>query len=159
MGPEIPIVTTIKSQIAVSRVDELSLFVAAEHFDDDDWADWLEMGTKFTRDFGVSRFILNYSTGSGPTTRQRAALAAVKDQFGFDQIERQVLLTDSVLMRGAIAAMSWLIRPKIETKCYSLSQVDKAFGWLAGGAHFDRDRALMRLNELSERVGLPKLSV
>ncbi len=150
-----PVFSTQRAQIAISRVGELSMFVAAAKIDDDEWSEWIDLGARYVAEFGPVVIGLNYSNGTGPSSKQRASLAARKDDLQFDKVKRQVLLTDSVLLRGAITALGWLLRTPVEQRAMASRDISKALTWLGEIGQFDRERALLRMSEMSARVGLP----
>lgn len=154
-----PIIATSRKQIAFSRSGELSLFVAARHLSDEDWLEWLDLGPSYVREHGEPLAILNYSTGSGPNAKQRGLLAAKSEELGLSKLRCQVLLTDSVLLRGAITAMTWLIKTPAQQKAMSTKEVGAALEWLGQHVRLEPRAAIAHLNEMAGLVGIPTLSL
>ena len=72
-----------------------------------------------------------------PTAAQRKQLEAEEARFAFGNVERNAILSDSAVVRGAITAIQWLLRSKAQMKAFRVDHVTQALQWLHEREPFD----------------------
>lgn len=112
---------------------------------DAEWAELLELSASIRVDPPPGS--LTYSPTTGLTVKQRKMLndfAIARDK----QLARyNALITDSLLVRGAIVPLSWLT-PELEYRAFTSAKVEAAFAWLASKVSFDLPAARAVLEEM-----------
>jgi hypothetical protein len=96
--------------------------------------------------------VLQYSPVQSPTAEQRRRFATLDAKMPFTRV---AICTDSMLVRGAVLAIAWLVKTPTETRAFGTSQTDAALRWLAERSPFDMDEARMLLDVVVQNVGLP----
>ena len=148
------IYSTKNKQIVLARTGDLMVMaVAPVTIDDETWADSIDRFVDFHTNEPVSLFI-NYAPTHVPTTRQRDMLAkAWVDYPQLMNAKSGALLTDSLLVRGAVTAMNWLSRGGLETRSFKTNQHDEAISWLNQRGNFDEHQASLLLATLVAHTG------
>ena len=103
-----------------------------------------------------TRFVLQYSPTQSPSAAQRRLFT--EGAPSFSNAELVIILTDSQLARGAVTAMTWLIRGKVKMRAYKPSEHQEALRVLAGLTPFSMQEATALLTTVVAAVGLPPLA-
>jgi hypothetical protein len=130
------------NQLAAGRVSDL-LIVAApgSGWPDDEWRDHMEQTAELRARLGSQRVVLTYSPDGAPSARQRRIVNDYRERIGVADVRAQAVISQSALVRGAVTAMTWLMRPPYEMRSYPVSQLNAAFAMLRPHGEFDVTRA------------------
>ena len=86
--------------------------------------EWTEFYSALSRDTAYLRGLLVYSAGGALDVNQRSDLFQIHRKAGF----RVAVLSDSMLVRGAITALRWL---EVQAKSFKPAETDAALDYLA----------------------------
>ena len=100
---------------------------------------------------------LSYFAHHIPNARQRQLLLAAMKTHRVPSPSRQVLLTESAVLRGAMTAFSWVTGT--DSASHPLAERRRGLAWLAEKAAFDIDEALLMLDDCFRRGGLTVIAV
>jgi len=96
---------------------------------------------------------LSHYAHAVPNAKQRQIMLDAMAQHRVPAIQRQVLLTDSQLMRGAMTAFGWITGA--DSASYALRDRQQALSWLAERASFDLHEASYALERCFALLQLP----
>jgi len=120
------------------------------------WNEYLDTLAVLARNEGAASGGLQYTLDHGPNAEQRKALSLREDELGMDKLRRVAIVSDSILVRGAVTAMSWMIKSSAQTKLNSFKPADyaSAFRWLGEQVTFDESQANTAFQQALRAVGL-----
>ena len=95
---------------------------------------------------------LSHYAHAVPNAKQRQLMYDTMQRHGLPRPDRQALLTDSAMMRGAMVAFAWLTGT--DSASYAISDREKAIAWLAEKHPFDVAEAKRVLERCFDAVGL-----
>ncbi|MET0592793.1 MAG: hypothetical protein ABW133_08850 [Polyangiaceae bacterium] len=137
-----------RAQMVWAFLEEIALVVNGAHTPTaSEWRRWIEAGGS-RRPRGV--FV--YSFGGGPSSAQRTETVALMEKLRY--VPTTVMVTSSVVARGAITAMSWFVPPAKRAKVFAPAEIEDAFAEL-GLPEAARRRIYERLTELADTVDRP----
>jgi hypothetical protein len=146
---------TPKKTLSWTRIGQVYILAtAAAPIDTDELIALLEGLSADRKANGRARCALQYSPSQAPNAAQRKLL---KDRYeGEIDYERFALVASSALVRGALTALSWLMR-KSQTKPFAPTDLKRAFEWLAELTPLDLQQAMQTLDASVQSVGYPPL--
>jgi hypothetical protein len=89
---------------------------------DQDWQHWLAEYKKLADDL---QGLLVYSLGGSPTPVQRGEL--IQFLASRSTLHRTAMITPSPLVRGALTAVNWFVKPMLRAVIFAPSQLEAAF--------------------------------
>ena len=98
---------------------------------------------------------LIFAPVDGPNAAQRSRLSA--DPLvapHMKQTARLALLTESMMIRGAVTAMNWVSGAGATNKTFAPAQLDAALAWLGQAKPLDVPATRATLRSLASKVGL-----
>jgi hypothetical protein len=130
--------------------DSLLLNVVGTELSDAGWDAYIAYGEETARSPYVA---LTFSPHTSPNSAQRAKLA---QRIGLQMrlCRRVALVSDVLLARVAVTAMSWLTLHKIPMRSFKSGSSRAALAWLAEEMPFDRSEVEITLSALARDVGL-----
>ncbi len=158
--PRTRVYATKGREVVFAAVDDLLVqVISAPQVSDELWTEACEATTAFYREERPFSAQLAYSPSAGPNARQRDISKKYQEQWtGFDEIRHLALLTDSIIVRGAVTALSWIMpKQKFAMKAYACREHAAALKWLAAQGSFDETEGTMLFRELVAYSGLPPL--
>jgi hypothetical protein len=137
-----------RTQMVWAFLEEIALVVhGAGTPTASEWRRWAEAGASRR-----PRGVLVYSFGGGPSSAQRTEIVALMGKLRY--VPTTVMVTSSVVARGAITAMSWFVPPAKRAKIFAPRELEDAFAEL-GLPEAARRRVYERLTELANAVDRP----
>lgn len=113
-------------------------------------AEWDGMVEAIRRDAAQLRAIIVVATGSeGPTATQRKQVAEVAATYPHS-FRGVAVLTDSIIVRGALTAIAWLIPGRFPSRAFSLDDLDGALRFL-GLNDLEAAKVRALISKLDER--------
>jgi hypothetical protein len=122
--------------------------VSARAFDDAEWREHCENMRALNRQSTPCYSALILAIVAGPNSAQRQMLA---EEYHDVSIRRMALLTQSVVARGGLTAIGWLLSVKV--KAYAPREHQKALHWLRQEATFDETEAMAKVGEVIRLLG------
>lgn len=148
-----PLELTPEKTMSVERFGPILLqATGSQPITDGEWASYIELIREDTKTNGAALLGIQYSLTQAPSAAQRKAAAELSATFS-----HFALISSSMLVRGAVTAISWLLRSKIETRAFAPSEVRAALEWLSKAQHFDVEEAFARLTTAAQAVGYTSL--
>ena len=134
----------------MAYVPGLSIVVIDKTVDMNEWMDMLSL----TREANGpdQRLSFVWMKGGDVSAEQRRATAADQEVHKNNNTVGLALVTDSIVMRGALTAYSWLIKQKYPTRAFSPAQLDEAWEWLGTLNAYDAKAAKEALNIILDPV-------
>ncbi len=87
---------------------------------------------------GPGKVLMIYAPDAGPTAEQRRIIVdEYGDRTGIKSFSRVALLSNSVMVRGVLTALGWLLGGKSRTRAWKPSDWKKCLEWLREDATFD----------------------
>jgi len=103
---------------------------------------------------GAGKVLLIYAPDSGPTAEQRRMIVDEwGDRTGIKSFSRVALLSNSVMVRGVLTALGWLLGGKSRTRAWRPSDWKKCLEWLEEGAKFDMGAAETTFRDVLAHCG------
>jgi hypothetical protein len=127
------IITPDKSA-AVMRHEKVQIVVSlgSQRTPDATWRAYVDACIELCRKLGPPEAALLVAPFVAPSAAQRHDLAQHDAETGYGQLQRVALVSGSAMTRGAITAISWLLRQPLRT--YSPQQLGQAWAYVAPGA-------------------------
>lgn len=144
-------------KVAAAISPGLGMAICGERFTEADWDAYVEcwrttIGPRIASE--KSGFLI-FAPDDGPSAKQRAQLSGdVQIAACMKQCTRLALVTDSVMVRGAVTAMNWLSGAGSTSRTFSPSQLDSAMKWLAEGTAFSIPTATVVVRTLAAKVNV-----
>jgi hypothetical protein len=143
------------------QLDALTITVStARDFDDHEWFAFLEDTLAVARDLRVTTKVsMVCSVYAHPNARQRKAMSDFFARHRLEKLERIALVTDNVLVRGALTAFGWIV-PKVRVSAFRSSDAASGFQWLREAAPFPESAAMLAWEDALTTLGLkPGVSI
>jgi hypothetical protein len=143
------------------QLDALTITVStARDFDDGEWFAFLEDTLAIARDLRVTTKVsMVCSVYAHPNARQRKAMSDFFARHRIEKLERIALVTDNVLIRGAMIAFGWIV-PKVRVNAFRSADAATGFQWLREATPFDEAKAMLAWQEARTALGLrPGMSI
>jgi hypothetical protein len=137
------------------QLDALTITVStARHFDEGEWFAFLEDTLAIARDLRVTtRVSMVYSVYAHPNASQRKAMSQFFARHRIEKLERIALVTDSMVIRGALTAFNWIV-PDIRVSAFRSADAASGFQWLREVSRFDEARARLAWQEALTKLGI-----
>jgi hypothetical protein len=134
--------------------DSLLLSVVGTELSDAGWDAYIAYGEETAKSAYVA---LTFSPHTSPNSAQRARLAQrIAQQMRL--CRRVALVSDVLLARVAVTAMSWLTVHRIPMRAFKVGSSRTALAWLAEEMPFDRGEVEITLAALVRDVGMNPLA-
>jgi hypothetical protein len=142
------------------QLNELTLTVSiAKNITDEDWTAYLEGTLAITKGFGLAANVsLLCCVHAFPSARQRQVASDFMVKHYIRDMERVAVITESVVMRGAMTAFSWIM-PKVRVRAFANNALREAFGWLREAGTFDETQALAAWSEAKMKLSIRSTSL
>ncbi|MET0591590.1 MAG: STAS/SEC14 domain-containing protein [Polyangiaceae bacterium] len=137
------------------QLNELSITVStAKEISDEDWAAYLEGTLAIAKGFGLAANVsLLCCTHAFPNARQRQTAADFMKKHYIREMDRVAVITDSVVIRGAMTAFGWIM-PKIDVRAFDMGSCRDALTWLRQVGKFDVEAALSGWHEAKMKFSI-----
>ncbi len=137
------------------QLRELTVTVStAKVITDEDWNAYLEGTLAIAKGFGLAANVsLLCCLNAYPNARQRQMASDFMVKHYTRQMERVAVITESVIIRGAMVAFSWIM-PKVRTRAFDTSETREAFRWLRETGTFDEALALESWQEAKLKLAI-----
>lgn len=119
---------------------------------DDVFAEHCDVFQRTTQRHGPFQAAVTYSSSFHPTAKQRAMVGDRAAAMGIRTLWRGALVTDSLQVRGAVRAISWMGGAPPEIKPFTPNQLEQALDWCAESLVIDREVALRGIRRGIELV-------
>lgn len=135
------------------QIDELAInFSVAPAISDEQWAEYIQAGYVHSRKCGIyPKVSVAAFTGAAPNAKQRHMLASHLQQRELTPLVRIAVLTDSVVVRGAMTAFGWIM-PTANLRAFDLADIAGGLRWLRQRAMFNEEKALAVWDEARARL-------
>jgi len=142
------------------QLSELTVTVSiAKTISDQDWTAYLEGTLAIAKGFGLAANVsLLCCVNAYPNARQRQVASDFMKSHYLREMERVAVITESVVVRGAMTAFSWIM-PKISVRAFDTTQSRDAFHWLREKGSFDESVALEAWHEAKLRFSIRSRSM
>jgi hypothetical protein len=148
------ILSAAQNRLQVWRHEAMFIVVCGEAWTDADWDAHLNNVETLVRTTGAPRAILLFAPLHGPTAKQRSAQQKRDSDLGVSELKVIAMISDSVLARGALTAISWLIPSKAEIRAFKSTATMEALDWLAAREKIDKQQAIAQLAVMTDRAGM-----
>ena len=142
------------------QLKELTVTVStAQRITDEDWTAYLEGTLAIAKGFGLAANVsLLCCVHAYPNARQRQMASDFMTRQYLREMERVAVLTESMLVRGAMTAFSW-IRPKVGVRAFDTNEPREAFRWLREIGSFEEPLALEAWQEAKMKLSIRSSSL
>ena len=139
------------------QLDDLAVNICAVHdLTDAQWREYLEQSLAVSKKLGaapkVSAIIF---TNGFPNAAQRRMSTNFLAANEVPKLERIAVFTESVMLRGAMTALSWFL-PETTLRPFDIDDVRRGFAWVREKGQFDTTQALNVWREGHIKVGLTR---
>lgn len=128
--------------------DLLFVVTVANKFDDSEWLEHLELYQRFLQQAGKISRVLTFSPNGSPNGEQRKVHATFTEKLRFHEVARIAFLSDSMLVRGTMTALKWLIGGPGKLKMFRGKEWEQALVWLKEEARFPLEPAREKLRSM-----------
>jgi hypothetical protein len=142
------------------QLNELTVTVStAKTITDEDWTAYLEGTLAIAKGFGLAANVsLLCCMHAYPNARQRQMASDFMIHHYIRQMERVAVITESVIIRGAMTAFSWIM-PKVRVRAFDTNQSRDALKWLREIGNFDEALALEAWHEAKLKLSIRSSSL
>jgi hypothetical protein len=142
------------------QLNELTVTVStAKTITDEDWNAYLEGTLAITNGFGLAANVsLLCCVQAYPNARQRQVASDFMNRHYMRDMERVAVITESVIVRGAMTAFSWIM-PKVSVRAFDSKETRDAFRWLREVGTFDEALALESWHEAKLKLSIRSRSL
>jgi hypothetical protein len=134
-------------ELCLARTGELGICICGESWSTEDWVALLKLARDSTRTEGPMTGVITFSPTRGPTAEQRAMASEDSEMNAvLRQSKRVVLLTQSLIARGALTAMSWFFT-SVQMKTLAPHDARRGLTWIREEIPFDLGHATATLVE------------
>jgi hypothetical protein len=147
--------------IAGLRVGDLWLSASGEEpISDAGWQEMLQFLCQTAAASGPVTASLNWCPKHGPSNAQRNLLTkgSYADAMQIDKTRRSAIMSDSVVVRGALTAIGWLLGAKFQARAFAPKELPAAFEWTSEECNVDRAVAERAHPQLLEAIAAPPLA-
>lgn len=130
-----------RGKIQLAIVGELALNGYTEGWQEQDWREYTDFVIEEIDRLGTPKVgIIIHGAGHIPSATQRAWHT---ERVGPERMKMQRLgiMTESILARGAITAVSWIAPVRYQLKAFKPGEIDPMLKWAAEVAKFDWQEA------------------
>jgi hypothetical protein len=137
------------------QMKELTVTVStARTISDDDWAAYLEGTLAIAKGFGLAANVsLLCCVHAYPNAHQRQVASDFMKRHYLREMERVGVVTESMIVRGAMTAFSWIM-PKVRVRAFDSNEIRDAFIWLREVGSFDEALALESWQEAKLKLSI-----
>ena len=137
------------------QLHELTLTVSiAKTISDEDWAAYLEGTLAITKRCGLAANVsLLCCVHAFPNARQRQMASDFMNRHYTREMERVAVITESMVIRGAMTAFSWIM-PKVRVHAFDTNETRDALRWLREAGTFDEALALEAWHEAKLKLAI-----
>jgi hypothetical protein len=137
------------------QLRELTVTVStARTISDEDWTAYLEGTLAIAKGFGLAANVsLLCCVHAYPNARQRQMASDFMIRHYIREMERVAVLTESMIVRGAMTAFSWIM-PKVRVRAFDTNETREAFRWLREIGSFDEALALEAWQEAKLKLSI-----
>jgi hypothetical protein len=156
MGRRPPFETDETRTVAYGNLDELMVYVWADHpVADDVYQDYLLGHIAYIEECGPITAQLIVSPSFAPNLRQRGMMKDNEEALRFETVRAIALVTDSTVARGVLTAMAWTFpHKKRALKAFGMTELGPAGTWLANqGTRAPVDAIVAKVAELRGELG------
>jgi hypothetical protein len=149
-----------KGEMYYRQLNELTVTVStAKSITDEDWVGYLEGSLALTKRLGLAANVaLIYCMHAFPNARQRQMATDFMARHYMRPMERLAVITESVIVRGAMTAFSWVM-PKLGLRAFDPSDSREAFKWLHEVGHFEENLAIEAWHEAKIKLAVRSSSM
>jgi hypothetical protein len=142
------------------QLNDLTLTVSiAKNITDEDWSAYLDDSLAIARGFSLAAKVsLVCFINAFPSARQRQVASDLMIKHYIPEPERLALITESVAVRGAMTAFSWLM-PKVRVQAFANNDSREAISWLRESGSFDEPKALAAWQEAKMKLSIRSTSL
>jgi hypothetical protein len=142
------------------QLNELTLTVSiAKTITDEDWTAYLEGTLAIAKGFGLAANVsLLCCVHAYPDARQRQMASDFMNRHYLRAMERVAVITESVVIRGAMTAFSWIM-PTVRVSAFDTNETRDAFRWLREVGTFDETQALAAWHEAKMKFSIRSSSL
>jgi hypothetical protein len=137
------------------QLDALTITVStARDFNDAEWFAFLEDTLAIARELRVTTKVsMVCSVYSHPNARQRQAMSEFFARHRLEKLERIALVTDNVLVRGALIAFGWIV-PKVRVNAFRSADAASGLHWLHEASAFNESEAMLAWQDALTTLGI-----
>ena len=137
------------------QLNELSVTVSTvKTISDEDWNGYLEGTLAIAKRSGLAANVsLLCCVNAYPNARQRQMASDFMNRHYLREMERIAVITESVVVRGAMTAFSWIM-PKVRVRAFDSTETRDAFRWLREIGTFDEARAVEAWQEAKLKLAI-----
>jgi hypothetical protein len=142
------------------QLNELTVTVSTVRMiSDEDWAAYLEGTLALTKKVGLAANVsLLCCVHAYPNARQRQMASDFMARHYSREMERVAVVTENVVIRGAMTAFSWIM-PKVRVRAFDSNESRQAFRWLREAGTFDEALALEAWHEAKLKLAIRSSSL
>jgi hypothetical protein len=142
------------------QLRELTVTVStAKRITDEDWTAYLEGTLAITKGFGLAANVsLLCCVHAYPNARQRQMASDFMIRHYTRQMERVAVVTESMFVRGAMTAFSWIM-PRVRVRAFDTNETREAFSWLREVGSFDEALAIEAWQEAKLKLAIRSSSL
>lgn len=118
---------------------------------DEDWREYIDYMKRVGKE-GPIITLLQYSPDVAPSAKQRSEMGGLSEVFA-PKLAGVAICTDSMMVRGVITAIQWILRSKNQSKGFKPSEYEQGFAWLNQFGEFDVAEAERALAVVTKRMG------
>ena len=151
MGRRPPLETDPTRTVAYGNLDELMLYVWADHpVTDEVYREYLAGHVRFIEASPPITAYLVVSPSFAPSLRQRGIMKDSERALRFENVRAIALVSDSTVARGVLQAIAWTFPDKKRAlKAFGMTELGAAGTWLAGqGIRAPIDAIVAKVAEL-----------
>jgi hypothetical protein len=144
-------------EMASALVDDLVINVNANKgaIGDDTWDGYVAWCAHLSE----LPYVCTFAPWSSPSAPQRRKLSASPIALRMKDTRRLALLSESVMVRGAVTAMTWLTASTVQVKPFKPKDLARSIHWLKADprSRFSLSDAIAKASALLETVSLDPL--
>ncbi len=137
------------------QLDALTITVStARDFDDGEWFAFLEDTLAIARELRVTTKVsMVCSVYAHPNARQRKAMSEFFARHRLEKLERIALVTDNVIVRGALIAFGWIV-PNVRVNAFRSADAESGLRWLHEAFAFNESEARLAWQDALTTLGI-----
>lgn len=137
------------------QMNELTVTVSiAKVITDEDWTAYLEGTLAIAKGFGLAANVsVMCCMNAFPNARQRQVASDFMKRHYIREMDRVAVITESVVIRGAMTAFSWIM-PKVRVRAFDTNEVRDALRWLREVGAFDEALAVESWHEAKMKLAI-----
>ena len=137
------------------QMNELTVTVSvAKVITDEDWTAYLDGTLAIAKGFGLAANVsVICCMNAFPNARQRQMASDFMKRHYLREMDRVAVITESVVIRGAMTAFSWIM-PKVRVRAFDTNEVRDALRWLREVGSFDESLAVESWHEAKMKLAI-----